>query len=65
MLDLWYRALHAKIGVEVSCRDPDAVRSRLYKVRRDCQDADLAQISISLSPFDADKLWLMKRKDAK
>lgn len=61
MLDLWYRALHAPIGIEVSCSDVEKVRQRLYALRREVQDRDLDKISLCQSPFAADRLWLIKR----
>jgi hypothetical protein len=61
MLDLWYRALQSERGIEVICTSTEEVRARLYKLRREVQDADLASISICQSPFDSDKLWLIKR----
>lgn len=61
MLDLWYKALHAPLGIEIVCSDADAVRRALYKLRQGVQDVDLESISINLSPFDADRLWLVKK----
>lgn len=60
MLELWYRALASELGISVVCSDAAAVRAQLYKVRTKVQDLDLSGISIHLSPFDQDRLWLIK-----
>lgn len=62
ILNHWYRALHSEEGVELVCSDPNKVMSRLYKARSDAKDDDLKQVSICISPFDPNKLWLVRRK---
>jgi hypothetical protein len=63
MLDLWYRALASDHGIQIICSDPVAVRKALYDLRAKVQDLDLMSISINLSPFDRDRLWLVKETD--
>lgn len=63
MLDLWYKALASDHGIQVICSDPDAVRKQLYALRAKVQDLDLMSISINLSPFDRDRLWLVKENE--
>lgn len=62
MLDLWYKALASPFGIEVACSDARAARIRLYTIRREIQDSDLDDISIHGSPFDPNKLWLVKKR---
>lgn len=65
-LQLWYRALASPFGIEIVCSpNPEAVRMKLYALRKSVQDTDLNQIAICLSPIDPDKLWLVKRRPAK
>jgi hypothetical protein len=61
LLALWYRALHSPLGVEIITSDPEKVKAKLYRERADAKDLELDQISISESPFDPVKLWLVKR----
>lgn len=60
MLDLWYRALASPLGIQILCSDPEAVKRQLYALRAKVQDLDLMSISINQSPFDRDRLWLVK-----
>lgn len=62
MLDLWYMALQSPYGIEVSCSETEPVRAKLYNLRREVQDKDLDTLSLCVSPFDPDKLWIVKRK---
>lgn len=62
VLQFWYSALSSDLGVELVCSDAESVRTRLYTVRREAQDADLDQISLVTSPFDPMRLWLVKRR---
>lgn len=65
ILNHWYRALHSERGVEVLCSDVESVRARLYAARKEARDPDLDQISISVSPIDDGKLWLVKKNPTK
>jgi hypothetical protein len=58
----WYRALHSEFGVEIATSDPTQVRNKLYAARHEAKDTDLDIISVCVSPFDATKLWLVKRE---
>lgn len=62
LLNYWYRALASAYGIEISCSDTEAIRSRLYAVRREARDEDLDGIVISNSPWDGSKLWLRKKE---
>lgn len=62
ILNYWYRALHSGVGVEIICSDVEYTKQRLYTVRRESKDEELKKISIVQSPFDPQKLWLVKRK---
>lgn len=60
-LELWYRALAARIGIIVVTSDRDALRQRLYAARRAAGDPDLDALSLVLSPTDDSQLWIIKR----
>ena len=63
LLDLWYAALASPYGVEVQCSPSfDAVRQKLYALRREAKDEDLKKIAICQSPFDPERLWLVKQE---
>ena len=61
MMELWYRALHSPLGVEIICSDAKRVTNKLYRIRDELKDTDLQGISICQSPFDPMKLWLVKK----
>jgi len=61
ILNYWYRALHSPEGIELIATDFDAVRQKLYMARREARDPDLDNLSICASPFDPDRLWIVKR----
>ena len=61
ILNYWYRALSSPFGIEIICSDPEGTRAQLYAARREAKDTDLNNISITPSPFDPAKLWLVKR----
>jgi len=63
-LELWYQALHSEFGIEIQASNPEDARLKLYAERRKVQDSDLDGISICRSPFDPERLWLVKRKPA-
>ena len=63
MVELWYQALHSEVGIEVQCFGTfEEVKGKLTYERQKLQDEDLAAISICHSPFDPERLWLVKRK---
>jgi len=62
VLHYWYMALSSPFGVELLCSDAEAVRQRLYKARKEAGDADLEQVAVCMSPFDPQKIWLVRRK---
>jgi hypothetical protein len=61
VINYWYMALSSPLGIEILCSDIESVRSRLYQARREVKDSDLDQISVCLSPFDPEKLWMVKK----
>lgn len=64
LLNYWYRALHSPLGVELLCSDFEYTRQKLYALRREVHDEALADVSLCQSPFDSNRLWLVKRKPA-
>jgi len=65
MIELWYQALNAAIGIEIQCSDAEKVRQRLYIARKEAKDADLDKIGVCISPFDPTKVWLVKKEIAR
>lgn len=61
-LTLWYEALGSTKGVVIQTDDPARCIQRLYKLRTEALDPDLADISIVQSPLIPGQLWLVKRK---
>lgn len=61
VLHHWYTALSSEFGVELNCSDAESVRQRLYRARAEAKDSDLDAVAICVSPFDPEKLWLVKR----
>lgn len=65
MLNLWYQALASPYGIEVECTPSvEAVRQKLYTLRREVRDPELDRIALCVSPFDPEKLWLVKKEGA-
>lgn len=62
MLHYWYAALSSRLGIELTCSNPDKVRDRLYRVRAEAHDTDLDAVTIQTSRFDHMKLWLVKKE---
>ena len=64
-LEFWYEALHSRYGIRLRIKSGDrtAARDKLYAERRKAEDPALSKISIVVSPFSEDELWLVK-KDA-
>lgn len=60
IMSYWYQALSSPFGIELVTSDVEALRSKLYSLRKSAQDEDLAKISICTSPFDPCRLWLVK-----
>jgi hypothetical protein len=64
LVNYWYRALHSPLGVELICSEFEPTRQKLYALRREVHDEALADISLCQSPFDSNRLWLVKQKSA-
>ena len=62
LLNHWYRALHSPRGIELICSNAEAVRNRLYTVRKEAKDTDLDGVAICQSPFDPMRLWLVRKE---
>lgn len=62
LLNYWYRALHSELGVELICSNVESFRAKLYTARREAKDPDLTAVSITISPMDRNKLWLVRKQ---
>lgn len=63
LMEYWYMALSSAHGVELICNDADGLKARLYATRKEARDPDLSAIKLGVSPFDPNKVWLMKRAE--
>lgn len=61
MLEFWYTALHAEIGIVIESTNAHRTMMKLYATRRELNDPDLSRISIVQSPTSPNQLWLVKR----
>jgi len=61
LINFWYRALHSERGIELVCASAESTRAKLYAARREAKDPDLDLISLTISPFDPHKLWLIRK----
>ena len=61
MLEYFYRALRSKFGIYLGCSNVTALRGKLYIERSNASDPDLDVISLVISPFNPNHLWLVKR----
>ena len=61
MLEYFYRALRSKFGIYLGCSNVTALRGKLYIERTNALDPDLDVISLVISPFNPNHLWLVKR----
>lgn len=61
ILEHWYRALHAEIGICLLTDDLERLRQKLYVARRDANDPSLDALSIVTSPISPNQLWIVKR----
>lgn len=60
LLELWNRALKAKIGIAISTNDRQLLRMQLYRARTEINNAELEEIVI-IFPQKENELWLVKR----
>lgn len=55
-----YTALRSECGIKLSTSDPERLRQKLYKIRKD--DPELEVLSFVISPTNPQgELWLVKR----
>ncbi len=60
-VELLYKALDAKLGIEVQTDDPKRCREKLYAARRDAMNPEFQRLSITpgrLSPGNT--IWIIK-----
>lgn len=61
LLELWYLALRAELGIKVQSDNPENLRPRLYAARAEAGDPQLEELSIFMPPEPAGELWIMRR----
>ena len=65
-LDFWYEALAAEFGIVIATSDPEALRQRLYKARRESGDPDLDSLSVRISPLlPNEEIWIVNDKKSR
>lgn len=61
-ISLLYEALGTPKGIEVRTSDPNALRQKLYTLRKKAEDPSLDILSFLPSPTDpSGHLWIVKR----
>lgn len=58
LLELWYTAARAKIGIIVATDEPERMRVYLYKARKEAGDPAIADLSVFTSPTLPGELWI-------
>lgn len=61
MIELWYQALHAEVGIEVKTDNLEGLRQQLYASRRQSLDPQLETLALVISPFDPNCLWIIHK----
>lgn len=61
MLEHLYAALRSPLGVVITVTEgtPEQVRQRLYRLKTDTADPDLAHLSFVMSPTDPNQIWII------
>ena len=57
---LLYRALSSPLGVAAKCNNFQLAQQRLYAIRREIGDAELASLQFRRSPWGDHEIWLTK-----
>lgn len=58
LIELLYAALHSRLGVAIETDDPEFLRQKLYKLRK--EDPAFAPLSFVISPLNPLDLWIVK-----
>ncbi len=63
-LEALYRALHEQFGVAIvlECGNLVGVQNAIYNAMKDAGDPALSQLSICMSPFADNEIWIVHRK---
>lgn len=61
MIEFWYQALAADVGIVITTDDPTRCIQKLYAARKEAGDLELDSISIVRSPTNPVEIWLVKR----
>lgn len=61
-LTMLYDALAEPVGLCIETPDPERARAKLYRLRDQAGDVDLASLSFVTSPTSPTQLWLIKVK---
>lgn len=64
MLEYWYAARDAEIGIVLRCSSPEHAKTLLYSARKFSGDESLANLQIRVSPEHPETdLWIMKKEN--
>lgn len=63
LLELLYAAVNAPLGTVVETSDPEALRQKLYALRRQHED-DFKNLSFVISPMNGSDLWILNKEQA-
>lgn len=62
ILELWYQALPEPFGIVVPTNSPERLKAKLYSVRKNANDPQLAELMILTSPGNPDgEIWIAHR----
>ena len=59
LLDILYAAYHSEVGVVVETNDAEALRQKLYPLRKENPDFD--PLAFVISPLNGIDLWIIKQ----
>lgn len=62
MLELWYQALRAKVGIRIRTDNPAALRPKLYAARVECLDPELNELTLRLPHGISNEVWIVHKK---
>lgn len=60
LLDLWYSALKAKLGIAIETDNRAILRQHLYRARAEANKPELESI-VMIIPEKEDEIWLVQR----
>jgi hypothetical protein len=63
LLEILYSAANSPPGIVVETSDPEALRQKLYALRRE-YEGDFENLSFVISPMNGSDLWILNKEQA-